>query len=304
MTQQVSQTDDEHRAIVTLLEHLRPKLHRYCARMAGSAVDGEDIVQDVLLKALETLPGTQIDNIENWLFRVAHNTSIDFLRRRQREMAMQSEGELDMIADRSSSAADRIVAAAALKSFMYLPVPHRACTILMDVLGYSQQEIVDITGMTIPAVKAALHRGRARIRQLADAPDQDVSPQLSHTELSRLANYVEHFNGRNFDVLREMLAEDVRLDLVAKTRLDGRGQVSRYFHNYSGLYDWHFVPGLVDRRPGLLVFDTNNPAPKPSYFVLLEWLGEQISFIRDFRNARYVAESAEMIPFGIPRGSS
>ncbi len=304
MTQQISGNDDERNGMARAIEALRPKLHRYCARMVGSAIDGEDVVQDVLLKTLENPPGSEIRNVENWLFRVAHNASIDFLRHRQREMAMHSEEELDMIADRSSSAADRIVAAAALKSFMYLPVAQRACTILMDVLGYSQQEIVDITGMTIPAVKAALHRGRARIRDLADASDGDVSPQLSHVELSRLAKYVDHFNDRNFDVLREMLAEDVRLDFVAKTRLDGRGQVSRYFHNYSGLHDWHFVPGLVDGRPGLLVFDPNNAIPKPTYFVLLEWVGDQISFIRDFRNARYVAKSAEMIPFGAPGGSS
>jgi RNA polymerase sigma-70 factor (ECF subfamily) len=52
-----------------------------------------------------------------------------------------------------------------------------------------------------------------------------------------------------------MLAEEVRLELVNRTRMKGRGEVGRYFHNYADVDDWHFVPGLVDRRPALLVCD-------------------------------------------------
>lgn len=53
--------------------------------MTGSAVDGEDIVQDALIKALAALPSVGvIDNPEGWLFRIAHNTAFDFLRRRSR----------------------------------------------------------------------------------------------------------------------------------------------------------------------------------------------------------------------------
>jgi DNA-directed RNA polymerase specialized sigma24 family protein len=48
-----------------LVGELRPKLHRYCARMTGSAVDGEDIVQDALIEALAALPNLGvIDNPE------------------------------------------------------------------------------------------------------------------------------------------------------------------------------------------------------------------------------------------------
>ncbi len=79
-------------------EH-RLKLHRYCARMTGSAVDGEDIVQDALIKALVALPNVGvIDNPEGWLFRIAHNTALDFLRRRARGPMMQNNEVLDMIA--------------------------------------------------------------------------------------------------------------------------------------------------------------------------------------------------------------
>jgi RNA polymerase sigma factor (sigma-70 family) len=67
------------------LKALRPRLHRYCARMTGSAVNGEDVLQDALVKALHArAQGVEADNLEGWLFRIAHNASLDFLRDRSR----------------------------------------------------------------------------------------------------------------------------------------------------------------------------------------------------------------------------
>src|SRR5262249_44022790 len=67
------------------LKALRPRLHRYCARMTGSAVNGEDVLQDTLVKALRArAQGAAVENLEGWLFRIAHNASLDFLRDRSR----------------------------------------------------------------------------------------------------------------------------------------------------------------------------------------------------------------------------
>ena len=71
------------------LAELRPKLHRYCARMTGSVIDGEDVVQEAIVKALEALSGAgSIVHPEGWLFRIAHNAALDFLRHRARRDAM------------------------------------------------------------------------------------------------------------------------------------------------------------------------------------------------------------------------
>ena len=67
------------------------------------------------------------------------------------------------------------------------------------------------------------------------------------------------FNARDFDAIRAMITDDVRLDLVSKTRLNGKAEVSRYFGNYSKVSDWHLVPGLVEGHPAILVFDPNQP---------------------------------------------
>lgn len=294
MTQSELHDSNGRASLDQTLGALRPKLHRYCARIVGSAIDGEDIVQDVLVKAIEAHPKTEVSSIESWLFRIAHNTAIDFLRHRKRWQALHSEEDPDSFPDAAAFDADRFIAAADLQAFMRVPVAQRACTILKDVLGYSLQEIADITAMSVSAVKSSLHRARDTMRELADAPGVSL-PELSHEELSRLTTYAQHFNRRDFDAIRDMLADDVRLELVAKTRMNGRREVSRYFHNYNGVHDWRLAPGLVENRPALLVFDPNAGGTAPAYFVLLQWDEGRIKSIRDFRNAKYVVESAGMV---------
>src|SRR5882757_2122208 len=91
--------------MAALLVVMRPKLHRYCARMVGSVIDGEDVLQDALIKAVEAHAaageiGNAIENPEGWLFRIAHNTALDFLRRRNRQESLRSDEEVEMIVDR------------------------------------------------------------------------------------------------------------------------------------------------------------------------------------------------------------
>jgi len=282
--------------IDSLLAGMRPKLHRYCARMVGSVIDGEDVLQDALIKAVESFASAgPIGNPEGWLFRIAHNTALDFLRRRNRQQALQSGEEVDMMADPDDTLASREIASASLRTFMRLPVAQRSSVILMDVLGCSLQEIGAVMNFSLPAVKAALHRGRNRLRELAAEPDDLPRPALSQAERDRLENYVVHFNARDFDAIRAMISDDVRLDLVNKTRMSGKAEVSRYFGNYSKARDWRLAPGLVEGRPAILVFDPNDPGSGPKYFVLLQWSADKVSTIRDFRHAAYIIDGAEYL---------
>ena len=281
--------------IDSLLAEMRPQLHRYCARMVGSVIDGEDVLQDALIKAVESFAAAgPIGNPEGWLFRIAHNTALDFLRRRHRQQALQSPEEVDMIADPADTLASREIANASLRTFMRLPVAQRSSVILMDVLGCSQQEVCDIMEFSLPAVKAALHRGRAQLRELAAEPDDLPRPALSQADRDRLGNYVAHFNARDFDAIRAMIADDVRLDLVNRTRLNGKTEVSRYFGNYSKATDWHLVAGLVEGHPAILVFDPGEPGAGPKYFVLLQWSADKVATIRDFRHAPYIIDGADV----------
>ncbi len=277
-----------------LLVTMRPKLHRYCARMVGSVIDGEDVLQDALIKAVEAFPSAGwIGSPEGWLFRIAHNTALDFLRRRNRQEVFRSDEEVDMIADPADPVLSRQIAGASLRTFMRLPVAQRSSVILMDVLGCSLREACDVMDLSLPAVKASLHRGRGQLRKLADEPDDQPQPQLSEADRRRLDAYVSHFNARDFDAIRAMISDDVRLDLVNRTRLNGKAEVSHYFGNYAKAGDWRLAPGLVEGRPAILVFDPVAQGSGPKYFMLLRWSADKVAAIRDFRHAAYVIDGAE-----------
>jgi RNA polymerase sigma-70 factor (ECF subfamily) len=279
------------------LAALRPKLHRYCARMTGSIFDGEDAVQDTLLKALESFPGFDaLAHPQAWLFRVAHNAVMDLLRARARQAATVEDVEMDDIADPATPLDDRFAASAALGAFIQLAPSQRSSVILMDVLGYSLEEVCAITDRTLPAVKATLHRGRARLRELGTEALESKRPQatLSSADRMLLANYIERFNARDFDAVRDMLADEVRLDLVARTRMNGKAQVGNYLHNYAQARDWRLVPGVVEGRAAAVVCSADTEIARPMYFVLVGWRAQRVAEIRDFRYAPYVLDGADL----------
>jgi RNA polymerase sigma-70 factor (ECF subfamily) len=288
--------DPKRTLLLRTLTELRPRLHRYAARMTGSAVDGDDVVQETHIKALESPPDIDTFSVlERWLVRVTHNTAIDFLRSRSRHAAAHSAEDLDMMVDPSASPDTGDTALVSLRTFMRLPALQRSTVIFKDVLGYSLDEIAGFTESSIPAVKSALQRGRARLQELAREPDDAPLPTLDARERGLLASYAERFNARDFDAVRAMLADEVKLNLVNRVQADGKRPVSNYFGNYSLLGGWHLRLGMVDRRPALLAFDPDDVQGMPMYFVMLEWAEGKVVGIRDFRYARYAMEGAEIL---------
>jgi RNA polymerase sigma-70 factor (ECF subfamily) len=287
-------TDPVRERFERLAGELRPKLHRYCARMTGSAVDGEDIVQDALMKAFAALPSVGVvDNPEGWLFRIAHNTALDLLRRRARGPMMQDEENLDLIAASELPAHDDEAAAMSLRIFMRLPALQRSAVILKDVLGHSLEEVASITGASEAAAKSALQRGRARLREFAREPEVAL-PVLTDGMRTRLITYVEGFKTGDFDMVRAMLADDVRLDLVTRMRRQGRSQVSEYYTAYAAARQWAYAAGVVDGRAAMVVYDRGVSLEAPAYFVALEFDGERVVSIHDFLFARYAMEGVDL----------
>jgi RNA polymerase sigma-70 factor, ECF subfamily len=284
------------KSVEQILGELRPRLHRYCARMTGSVIDGEDVVQETMLKAIEAVPAAgPIANPEGWLFRIAHHAALDFLRQRTREEVYRADEDLEMIAAANNPVEDRQIAAASLRTFMRLPASQRSSVILSDLLGHSLREISEIVESSVPTVKSTLQRGRDRLRALAAEADEVPAPALAAAERARLSAYVESFNAHDFDAVRAMLAQDVRLELVNRLRLDGKKSVAPYFGNYASRPQWRLRVGLVDRRPAMLVYDADDPDRSLKYFVLLAWAGEHVVAIRDFAFARYAMDGAELV---------
>src|SRR6185436_12080260 len=130
---------------LALVADLRPELHRYCARLTGSIVDGEDVVQESLARAFYAMNlATALPPLRPWLFRIAHNTAIDFLRRYERRN-VELQPDVDGVdasggGTAEDEAADPETLRDALASFLALPVLQRSAVILKDVLGCSLVE--------------------------------------------------------------------------------------------------------------------------------------------------------------------
>jgi len=130
--------DARYLAFQETVTRLRPKLHRYCARMTGSVLDGEDVVQDALFQAYRKLDTVADDRpLEPWLFRIAHNRCIDLLRRRE----VRQEAEAEAVVPDSVAPVDPPGPALgrALEHLVRtLPPKERAAVLLKDVLDYSR----------------------------------------------------------------------------------------------------------------------------------------------------------------------
>ena len=115
-----------------------------------------------------------------------------------------------------------------LRPFLDLTPKQRSTVILRDVLGYSAAEVADLTDTSVSSVKSALHRGRVLLKKF-DPEDEAVLAPLPEAARQQLATYARCFNAHEFNRLRDMLADEVRLELVSKENRDGRQAVGNYF---------------------------------------------------------------------------
>jgi len=283
---------ESRRRFLELVTDLRPELHRYCARMTGSVADGEDIVQETLARAYYLLPEMdEVPAFRPWLFRIAHNRALDHLRRYEARMGEPLEAVQDSAADPALDPGDAIAhqqaVQAAVSRFVELAPAQRSCVILKDVLGHSLEEIGGLLELSLPAVKAALHRGRVRLRELVEAqPPAPPPPQTTPA----VARYVALFNARDWDGVRAMLAEDVQLDLVSRAQRAGRA-VGDYLTNYDRYRDWRLAPAWLEGREVIAVFRAPGDT-RPGYFIELEFEQDKIRRIRDFRYVPYIMQDA------------
>ena len=319
-TQPVPQALAEARAeFDALITDIRPELHRYCARMTGSVIDGEDVVQEALAKAYYAMStNPPVTNLRSWLFRIAHNKAIDHLRRREVRQTEPLEDAPLIDTGESEPLEARELAAVAMSRLLELTAAQRSCVFLKDVMEYSLAEISELHDTSVTAVKATLHRGRARLRALAaeSAPEAppvldagetillarlralaaesapEAPPVLDAGETILLAGYVERF-ARDFDGLRAMLADDVRLDLVGRAQRRGAVEVGEYFHRYSQMEHVRVAAGSIEGRAALLMYDSQDERGEPINFALIDWLEDgSIGAIRDYNYARYVVADA------------
>jgi RNA polymerase sigma-70 factor (ECF subfamily) len=292
----LSELQEARQRFLDLVDEVRPELHRYCTRMTGSIADGEDVVQDALARAYYELSDLkELPPLRPWLFRIAHNRAIDYLRRYERRMSEPLDAAMDIAADAALEPDNALsredTVRTAVSRFLELPPAQRSCVILKDVLEHSLEEIAAMLELSVPAIKAALHRGRNRLRELSAAPQQETRKR---TPSPALARYAALFNARDWDGVRAMLVDDVKLDLVTRLKVTGRRPVgTTYFTNYDHASDWHLVPGWLDGHEVLAVFRNAGDA-RPGYFIELKFAADKVAAIRDFRYVPYIGHEASI----------
>ncbi|EHR71229.1 RNA polymerase sigma factor, sigma-70 family [Burkholderiales bacterium JOSHI_001] len=282
--------------LVALAADVRPQLHRYCARLMGSVIDGEDVVQDTLLRALVALQDLdELPPLRPWLFRVAHNRAMDLLRGRAVRETAPLDGAPDVDDSDRTDPMETLMRQEAVQTavsrFADLPVMQRSVVVLKDVLDESLAEIAALLDLTVDAVKAHLARGRARLRllnALESAPAEAKPPSAA------IARYVTLFNEGNWDELRALLADDVKLSQSTHSLRVGRAEVGMFFTIYAQSPEVRLAPAWLEAQEVVAVFDDHEQT-RPSYVMWLQWQGGRITFIRDYRYVRYVVADAELV---------
>lgn len=207
-----------HRYLDTLTP-FRPELHRYCRRLAGNLWDAEDLVQDTLLKGFATLGSVNvaIENPRGYLVRIAAHLWIDQHRRREAEAAAYSAAEVGP----ATTPADRSEVGEASRRLLEALAPQeRAAVVLKEVFEMSLEEIAAALSTTIGAVKAALHRGRTRLRDEAPTRRRIASAAL-------VDRFVERLDAADFEGLLALMLDSACVEMPGALLEVGRREFER-----------------------------------------------------------------------------
>ena len=281
--------EERYKAFLETISTLRPSLHRYCARMTGSVMDGEDVVQESLFEAYRKLDKFDDSRpLKPWLFRIAHNRCIDFLRKRGVQVEAETAAASPELVEPTEPAV--LGVGRALEYLVIsLPAMERACVLLKDVFDYSLQEIAELVDSTVGGVKAALHRGRSKIK---DSPVATKSQAPENPELVQLMDlYVARFNSHDWDGLRELISADARLRVadIFAGRLDDSG----YFGVYQRWpFPWKMAVGQVDGETTVILLRRGVDAWAPHSFVRLDVVNHKVERITDYFHCPWVLEAA------------
>jgi RNA polymerase sigma-70 factor (ECF subfamily) len=223
------------------LDPLRPALFRYCRRLTGNVWDGEDLVQDTLLRGFSKLSHVlyRLRNPRAYLLRIATNLWRDALRTRAVEHAALAEQERtrDLYATSPPPEQSTEVRAAAAVLMQRLAPQERAAVLLAEIFDLSLEDTASILETSIGAAKSALHRGRERLKN-AELLPPSPRPRCPEALLDR---FVHCYNARDLPGLLALMRDDATIEMHGFEEESGREGFERsrgwFHHNFYSPFD-------------------------------------------------------------------
>ncbi len=169
-----AQRGDGH-AFSMLIENHERFVFNVVYRITGNAEDARDVSQEAFIKAFKNFQSyDESSAFSTWLYRIAVNTAIDFVRRRKKENNISFE---DYIVDEKNQNSDsgieeKVISKEGVKNIIsavnMLDDEFKTVIVLRDMEGMDYKEISDITGLPLGTVKSRLSRGRGKLRQMIE----------------------------------------------------------------------------------------------------------------------------------------
>jgi RNA polymerase sigma-70 factor (ECF subfamily) len=221
------------RRYLDALAPIRPQLHRYCCRLTGNVWDGEDLMQDTLLRMFGLL-GKIDRNLENpraYFIRTATHLWIDQQRRLARDRAWRAQQELDDSTSANVAEQDAGLQQAARELLHRLPPRERAAVLMREVLDLSAREAAAFLQISEGAVKAALHRARDRLQADSAARPVAIGPSRQLVE-----KFLDAMASNDMATMQAICSTDIAVELVGGARSDNFEDSSNFFGHA------HWVP--------------------------------------------------------------
>ena len=142
------------------------RLFNLAWRMAGSSDAAEDLLQEIFLAAHRKMPGFRGESsLGTWLYRLAVNHCLDYLRGRQAKMSRATEPLDNGQGEPATGTRVSVVAKLDLeRAIGRLPEGCRAAFLLHDVEGFEHREVAQILGISEGTSKSQVHKARMRLR--------------------------------------------------------------------------------------------------------------------------------------------
>ena len=249
----------------------RRALHVHCYRMVGSFSDAEDLVQDTLeraWKARDSFASGGEVGMRRWLYRIATNACLDFLKSASRRVQSDAAGSIaevpwlqpypdrlldELPADDATSpdaavANKETIALGSLALIQLLPPPQRAVFVLREVLGWSAAETASLLEVSVAAANSALQRARETIDRHSSAPASAPAP--TETERAVLAQFIAAHERGDTAASLAMMAKDMRVTMPPNPWcFDGRDAIAPLLAQAWEMGEWKLVTAWANRMP-------------------------------------------------------